>query len=325
MRLRSAVLALALLPALPVAHAQPTAMPVIGFLSSRSPEDSAHVVAAFRKGLGEAGFIEGKNVAIDYRWARGQYARLPGLAAELVRRSVAVLVATGGEPTTLAARRASSTIPLVFSLGTDPIKLGLVESYSHPGGHITGINNFTPTLEPKRMELLHEVLPAAKTIGILLDPNFSAVHSELRDVQAAARTMGLEIRVLWAGTDREIETAFGRLAPEGVAALMVAAAPFFDTRRDVLVALAARHRIPAIYHFAEYAVAGGLLSYGVDVVDTYRQVGVYAGRILNGVKPADLPVLQPTKFELVVNVNAARALGLTIPMSVLLRADRAIE
>jgi putative ABC transport system substrate-binding protein len=283
------------------------------------------VVAAFRKGLGEAGFVEGKNVAIDYRWARGQYARLPGLAAELVRRPVTVLVATGGEPAALAARRASSTIPLVFSLGTDPIKLGLVASYSHPGGHITGINNFTPTLEPKRMELLHEVLPAAKTIGILLDPNFSAVHSELRDVQEAARTMGLEIRVLWAGTDREIETAFERLAPEGVAALMVAAAPFFDTRRDMLVALAARHRIPAIYHFGEYAVAGGLLSYGVDVVDTYRQVGVYAGRILNGVKPADLPVLQPTKFELVVNVHAARALGLTIPMSVLLRADRAIE
>jgi putative ABC transport system substrate-binding protein len=307
------------------AHAQQPAMPVIGYLSARSPDDTAHLVAAFHRGLGEGGFVEGQNVTIEYRWALGQYDRLPALAAELVRRPVAIFATTGGEPAALAAKAATSTIPIVFLIGGDPVKVGLAASYNRPGGNATGMNILTATLEPKRLGLLRELVPQAATIGVLLNPNFPPAESQLRDLQEAARTIGLQIHVLDASTDRELDAAFETIAQQRIAALAVTADPFFDTRRNKLVTLAARHAVPTMYHFREFAAAGGLISYGVDTLETNRQLGVYAGRILKGAKPADLPVQQPTKFELVVNLKTAKALGLTIPESFLLRADEVIE
>src|SRR5262245_860444 len=306
------------------AQAQQPAMPVIGDLRARSPEDTTHLVAAFRRGLAENGYVEGQNVAIEYRWARGQVDRLAALAAELAGRSVAILVATGGESAALAAKAATSTIPIVFSMG-DPVKAGLAASYNRPGGNATGINLLTDTLEPKRLGLLHELMPQAATIAFLLNPDFPSAEDQSKDMQEAARAIGLHIHALRANTDREIETAFETVAQHRIGALAVAASPFFDTRRDTLVALAARHAVPTMYHFREFAAAGGLMSYGIDPVDAYRQVGVYAGRVLKGAKPADLPVLQPTKFEFVINLKTAKALSLEIPARLLSFVDEVIE
>ena len=308
----------------PLATRAQQTMPVIVYLSGRSAEDTTHLVAEFRRGLVEDGYVEGQNVAIQYRWALGQVDRLPALAAELAGRSVAILVATGGESAALAAKAATSTIPIVFSMG-DPVKAGLVASYNRPGGNATGINLLTQTLEPKRLGLLHELVPQAATIGFLLNPNFPSAEDQSKDMQEAARAIGLHIHVLRANTDREIEAAFETVAQDRIGALAVGASPFFDTRRNTLVALAARHAVPTMYHFREFAAAGGLMSYGIDPVDAYRQVGVYAGRILKGAKPADLPVLQPTKFEFVINLKTAKALSLEIPARLLSFVDEVIE
>jgi putative ABC transport system substrate-binding protein len=307
------------------ARAQQPEVPVVGWLNAKSPDDTAHLVAAFRRGLGEAGFIEGQNVMIEYRWALGQYDRLPAMAAELVRRPVTVLASAGGEPAALAAKAATSTIPIVFIIGGDPVKQGLAASFNRPGGNSTGISVLTSTLEPKRLGLLRELVPRAETIGVLMNPNYPQFESQLRDVQEAAHAINLQIHVLRASTDREIDAAFETVAQRRIPALSVAADPFFDTRRDKLVVLAARHAVPTMYHFREFAAAGGLVSYGFDNSDAYRLLGVYTGRMLKGAKPADLPVLQPTKFELVINLKTAKAIGLTIPEAFLLRADEVIE
>jgi putative ABC transport system substrate-binding protein len=260
---------------LPV-RAQQQAMPVIGYLSARSPDDTAHLVAAFRKGLSESGFVEGQNVVIEYRWALGQHDRLPAQALELAQRPVDIIVSTGGESAALAAKRATSTIPIAFIIGGDPVGLGLAASYNQPGGNATGINILTAGLEPKRLGILHQLVPQAETIAVLLNPNFPPYERQLRDVQEGARAIGLKIHVLRAATDREIDAAFETVVQEHIAAIMVAADPFFDTRRNKLVALAASHAVPTMYHFREFATAGGLMSYGINSLDTYRQVGVYA-------------------------------------------------
>jgi putative ABC transport system substrate-binding protein len=307
------------------ARAQQPAMPVIGFLSMRSPEDIPQLLAAFRRGLAENGYVEGQNVTIEYRWALGQYDRLPTLAAELAGRPVVAFVTAGGEPAALAAKAATSTIPIAFVIGGDPVKLGLAASYNRPGGNATGISILTSTLDPKRLGLLHQLVPQAATVGVLLNPNFPGFEGQLKDVQEAARAIGLQIFDLRASDDREVEAVFETVAQQRILALAVCADPFFDTRRDKLVALAARHAVPAMYNFREYAAAGGLMSYGIDLSEVWRQVGGYAGRILKGAKPADLPVIQPTKFEFVINLKTAKALGLAIPAGLLSFADEVIE
>jgi putative ABC transport system substrate-binding protein len=308
-----------------VARAQQAAMPVIGFLSSRAPEDSPHLVVAFRHGLADGGFVEGQNVAIEYRWARGQYDLLPGMAAELVSRRVNVLTAAGGEPSALAAKRATSTIPIVFGLGSDPISVGLVESWNRPGGNATGITLLTRALEPKRLGLLREVVPGVTLVGVLLNPSFPTADRQLEEIEEAARAIDQRIVVAKARSDAELDMALATLSKEGAGALLVCADAYFDTRRDRIVDFARRQRLPAIYQFREYAIAGGLLSYGVSVTDAYRQYGVYTANILKGAKPADLPVLQPTKFEFVINLKTARALGLKISDNLLSLADEVIE
>jgi putative ABC transport system substrate-binding protein len=306
-------------------RAQQSAMPVIGFLHTRSREGFMSNVAAFPKALNQAGYVEGRNIAIEYRYADGDYDRLPALAADLVRREVAVLVAGGGEPSALAAKAATSTIPIVFAIGSDPVKAGLVASYNRPGGNITGINILTDALEAKRLGLLHTLLPQATTLGFLTNPRFASADSQLNDVQQAARALGLKIRVLPVSTEPEIDMAFETIAREQIAALVVGADPFLDLQRNKLIALAARLAVPTVYQFREHALAGGLMSYGIDIVDVYRQVGVYVGRILKGEKPANLPILQPTKFEFVINLKTAKALRLEIPPQLLATADEAIE
>jgi putative ABC transport system substrate-binding protein len=308
-----------------VARAQQPAIPVIGFLSTRSPEDIPYLVAAFRGGLAENGYVEGENVTIEFRWALGQYDRLPALVAELASRPVVVFVTGGGEPAALAAKAATSTIPIVFIIGGDPVKIGLAASYNRPGGNATGISILTSTLDPKRLGLLHDLVPQVATVGALFNPNFPGFEGQLKDLQEAARAIGLQIFVLRASDDREVEAVFETVAQQRILALVVGADPFFDTRRDKLVALAARHAVPAMYHFREFAAAGGLMSYGIDISEVWRQVGVYAGRILKGAKPADLPVMQPTKFEFVINRKTAKALGLAIPAGLLSFADEVIE
>jgi putative ABC transport system substrate-binding protein len=306
------------------ARAQQPAMPVIGFLSTRSPQDAAHLVTAFHRGLYENGFVDGQNLTIDFRWADGQYDRLPALAAELVRRSVKVIVATGGDPAALAAKAASSTIPIVFVTG-DPVKAGLVASYSRPGGNATGINLLTTTIEPKRVGILHDLMPQASTIAVVVDPRFPTAGMQSRDIEEAAHAIGIQTEVFHASTDNEINAAFQSIAQRRLPALLVAGAPFFDTRRGNLIALAAQHKLPTMYQFREYAVDGGLMSYGVSITDAYRQVGAYVGRILKGAKPTDLPVLQPTKFEFVINLKTARAIGVNISGDLLSLADEVIE
>ena len=306
------------------ARAQQPAMPVIGFLSARSPEESAHLVAAFQSGLADNGYIAGQTVLIEYRWALGQYDRLPTMAADLVRRPVAVLAAVGGEPAAMAAKTVTSTIPIVFAMD-DPVKQGLVESFNRPGGNATGMAVLSPDLEAKRLGLLHELVPQASTIGVLLNPNFPPAQHQLEEVQIAAQATNLQILALRASTDRDIDEAFDRLIKQRIAALSVASDPFFDTRRDKLIGLAARYAVPTIYQFREYPAAGGLISYGIDIANVYRQIGIYVGRILKGAKPADLPVMQPTKFELVLNLKTAKTLHLAIPSGVFSIADEVIE
>jgi putative tryptophan/tyrosine transport system substrate-binding protein len=306
------------------ARAQRPTMPVIGFLHARSPDDAMPQVAAFRRGLAEAGYIDGQNAIIEFRWAHGQYDKLPPMAAELVQLPAAVLFA-GAEPAALAAKAATSTIPIVFSIGSDAVQLGLVASYNRPGGNTTGVSMFTAALEAKRLGLLHEVVPRTATMGLLVNPNYPLAKNQIRDVQAAAGALGLRIHILYAGTDHEIDAAFETIGQHKIVALLQAADPFLDTRRDKLVVLAARYAVPTMYHFREFPEAYGLMSYGIDILDVYHQVGVYTARILRGAKPADLPVLQPTKFQLVINLKTAKALGLTIPPGVLAIADEVIE
>jgi putative tryptophan/tyrosine transport system substrate-binding protein len=306
------------------ARAQP-AMPVIGYLSSRSPGEAEALAAAFRKGLGDASYVEGQNVAIEYRWAEGHYDRLPEMAADLVRRGVAVLVATGGEPAALAAKAAISTIPIVFSVGGDPVKTGLVESLARPGGNATGVSVLTTAPESKRLGLLHELAPGAKLVGVLIDPNYQEAEAQARELRDAAGSLGQPIHIAYARSDAELEQAFETLVREHADALLVSADPFFDTRRERIIAFAAEHRLPAVYQFRQYAAAGGLMSYGVDLPAGYRQIGNYAGQILKGAKPADLPIVQSIRFEFVINLKTAKTLGLEVPAMLLARADEVIE
>jgi putative tryptophan/tyrosine transport system substrate-binding protein len=303
------------------ARAQQAALPVIGFVSSRSPGESASVVAGFRQGLKEAGYAEGRNVHIAFRWAEGQYDRLPALAAELVEIQVAVILAAGGSQTGLAAKAATSTIPIV-NIGSDPDRVGLVASLNRPGGNVTGVSLLSWPLTPKRLELLRELVPTATIIGVLVNPNAPNTELESREIQAAARAIGQQIRILSATTEREIDAAFASVTQHGVGALVIGADAFFDSRRDLAVALAAQYEVPTIYSFA---APGGLISYGASIPDGYRQAGIYVGRILKGEKPADLPILQPTKFELVINTKTAKALGLTVPPTLVAIADEVIE
>jgi putative ABC transport system substrate-binding protein len=307
------------------ARAQRQSVPSIGFLSTRSPGEAAPFTAAFRQGLKEIGLVEGENVTLDFRWANLQYDRLPALATDLIRNRVTVIAAVGGIHSGLAAKAATSTIPIVFVSAGDPVEFGLVPSLSRPGGNITGISMVTVALAPKRLELLHESVPPPGAIAMLVNPTSPYLGPETKDVQAAARTLGREVRVFNARAEREIDAAFATLVQQRAAAVLVSGDPFFDSQRDRLVALATRHAVPAIYQWREFATIGGLMSYGSSITDAYRQAGVYTGRILKGSKPADLPVIQPTKYELVINLKTAKALGLTIPPSVLLRADEIIQ
>ena len=304
------------------ARAQQT-MPVIGFLNAQAPTGFAHLVAAFHRGLKDEGFIEGENVVVEYRWGEREVARLPGLAADLVRRQVAVLVATGGAHA--AGIAASRTIPVICTFGGDPVRPGFVESVNRPGKNVTGIMVLTADLEAKRLELLHELVPSPGSFGVLLDPTFPDAEAHLKEVQFAARTLGRDIRVTNASIEKEIDTAFETLVQSRVTALAVGAGPLFYNRRNQVIALAARHRIPAIYENRETALAGGLMSYGVSVPGVYRQIGRYTGRVLKGESPAELPVEQPSHFEFVINLKTAKALGLDIPPTLLARADEVIE
>jgi putative ABC transport system substrate-binding protein len=305
------------------AGAQQPAMPVIGFMSSRSPEDSAHLLEAFHRGLREGGFIDGENVAIEFRWARGDYSRLPTLATDLVSRRVNVISALGGPPSALAAKRATSTIPIVSSFSADTT--GLVESFNRPGGNVTGFALETDLMDPKRLGLLRDLAPGVLLFGALVNPNYPAVVRQLQQLEEAAGAINQRLFIAKASTDPELDAAFASLKREGAGALLVAADAYFDTRRDRIVGFAAQQRLPAIYHFREYAVAGGLLSYGVSITEAYRQCGVYAAKILKGAKPAELPVLQSTKFELVINLKTAKALGVKISDDLLSLADEVIE
>ena len=299
-------------------------MPVVGFLNQESAELTAHLVAGFRKGLSETGFVENQNVAIEYRWAEGRYERLPQLAADLVNRKVAV-IAAAYFPATLAAKAATSTIPIVFISGVDPIAAGLVTSLNRPGGNLTGVSNFNTSLTAKRLELLHQVVPRGDTIAVLVNSTSPAAQTIEAEARSAAQVLGLRLDVLGASTEDETDAAFANAAQRGVGALLVAGDAYFNSRRAQLIALAARYRIPANYDRREIATDGGLMSYGMNNVEFYRQVGIYTGQILRGAKPADFPVQQPTKVELVVNLKTARSLGLELPTSVLLSADEVIE
>jgi putative tryptophan/tyrosine transport system substrate-binding protein len=308
------------------ADAQQPAVPVIGFLHPASPDTFADRLRAFRQGLKETGYIEGESVAIVYRWAENQPDRLPELAADLVRRQVTVISTGGGIPSILAAKAATTTIPIVFAVGQDPVERGLVASIARPGGNLTGINFLNTELTAKRLELLRELIPGAARVAVLVNPsNPGNAESVLKDVSAAAGAMGLHIQVLNASNGREIDAAFANLVRERPQAVFVGPDPAFNNRRKQFVLQAMRHSLPAAYASREYAEAGGLLSYGTDFLDTYRQVGAYTGRVLRGAKPADLPVIQSTKFELVINQMTARILGLEVPPSLLSRADEVIE
>lgn len=306
-------------------NAQEAASPIVGFLNTGSPGPFGHLAAAFRRGLAEAGFSDGRNVTIEYRWGEGRYEQLPAMAAELRDRRVAVLVATGGDPAIRAARAASSTIPIVFATGSDPVALGYVASLNRPGGNVTGVTQLTNTLEAKRIGLLRELVPRADKIGVLTNPTFPTTPMQLRDVDAAATTLGVQVALAEASSESELEPAFVALTDQKIAALMVGSDPFFNTRRQRLVALAAQHRVPAIYEFREFTAAGGLMSYGTSLADAYQQVGNYTARILRGARPDELPVVQSSRFEFVVNLKAARALGLEVPPTLAARADEIME
>jgi putative ABC transport system substrate-binding protein len=307
------------------AAAQQPALPVVGFLGAGSRESDAYRAAAVRKGLIEAGFVEGKNVAFEYRWAEDQYERLPALAADLVRREVAVLVAIGGITSAIAAKSATATIPVVFEIGGDPIGMGLVSSLNRPGGNITGVSFLTGTLVAKQFEVLHETVPKTALIGFLVNPTNPDADNETKSARAAAGSVGQNIAIVQARNDSELETAFAALVQQRAGALVICADPFFNNQRDKLVELATRQKLPAIHSLREYAAAGGLMSYGTSITEAHRLVGLYAGRILKGEKPADLPVQQSTKVELVINLKTAKALGLTVPPLIVARADEVIE
>jgi putative ABC transport system substrate-binding protein len=305
------------------ARAQQPAMPVIGFLNIASPDGYAHVVAAFRQGLKETGYVEGQNVAVEYRWADGQYDRVPAMAAEMVRRQVAVIVAN--TPGVLAVKAATTTIPIVFTTPSDPVQIGLVASLSRPGGNLTGVTQLHVEVGPKRLEVAHELVPTATTIAVLVNPTNPNIETQLRDLQAAARTFAVRLQVLHASNDHELNTAFASLLQLRAGALVIGADAFFFSRSEQLAALALRHSVPAIYQDRAFAAAGGLISYGGSTPDSYRQAGAYTGRILKGEKPADLPVVQVTKIELIINLKTARTLGLIVPTALLVRADEVIE
>ena len=307
------------------ARAQQSARPLVGFLSTRAPEDAENVVAAFRRGLSEDGFVDGQNIAVEFRWSRGQDGLLPAIAAELVSRRVDVLVATGGDVSALAAKQATSIIPIVFSIGSDPVRAGLVKSFNQPGGNVTGVAFLTNLLEPKRLSLLLDVVPGVRLVGVLVDQSYPSAAQQLQDIEQAAGSIGQQLSVANASADEELDAAFAALAKEGADALLVTATPYFLRKRSLVVGDAERQRLPAIYPFRDFAVAGGLLSYGASFTDAYRQAGVYTAKILKGAKPAELPVVQPTKFELVINRKTAKALSLTIPPGVLAIADEVIE
>jgi putative ABC transport system substrate-binding protein len=308
-----------------VVRAQQSAVPVVGYLSSRSPNESAGVAAAFRQGLGQTGFTVGQNVAIEYRWAEGHYDRLPALAAELVNLKVAAILAAGGPPSALAAKKATSTIPVIFSAADDPVGLGLVASLSRPGGNVTGMSLFNSDLGAKRLALLHELVPSAGVVAYLTNPANPSAKLEVKAVQEAAKTFGVDLLVVDASTDQEIEAAFARLTERHIGAVIVAGEPFFDSRRAAIVELAAKNAIPASYSWRENVALGGLLSYGTTINESYRNSGIYCGRILKGERPADLPVMQPTKFEMTINLKTARTLGLNVPATLLTGADEVIE
>ena len=307
------------------ARAQQPALPVIGFLHTTSAGPNARTVAAFREGLKRAGYVEGQNVAIEFRWAEGHYDRLPALATDLVRRHVAVIAALGGQASALAAKAATSTVPFVFDTGEDPVKLGLVASFNRPGGNATGVSMLTNEIEAKRLGLLHELIPMALIIAVLVNPDTPGNDVQVNDVRTAAPALGLKLHVLKARSELEIETAFATLTQLRPDALLVASSAFFNGRRDQIVQLAARQAVPTMYEHRLFTMAGGLISYGVDLSDVYRQAGFYTGQILNGTKPADLPVVQPTKFELVINLKTAKALSFVVPPTLLARADEVIE
>jgi putative ABC transport system substrate-binding protein len=307
------------------ARAQQKTMPVIGYLNSNSLARTAPLVAAFRAGLKEAGYVEGDNVAIEFRWAEGHYDRLPALAADLVARKVDVIVATTGVPSVRAAKEATSSIPIVFDAGADPVALGLVASLARPGGNITGIAFMSLELTPKRLEMLSELVPQAKVIGLLANPKNPQTEGVVKSAQEAARALGVQLQVLNVSTDAEIDAAFAALIQSHAGGLIAGTDPFFNTRRERLIALASRAAIPTIYQYREFVTEGGLISYGPNIAAVYRQVGIYAGRVLKGEKPADLPVQRPATFELVINLKTAKALGLTLPQSLIARADEVIE
>jgi putative ABC transport system substrate-binding protein len=306
-------------------QAQQKTKPVIGYLASATPEVNVRLLPAFLQGLSETGYVEGQNVAIEYRWAEDRYDRLPALAAELVAAKVDVIVSTGGITGALAAKNASATVPIVFVVGDDPVERGLVSSLSRPGGNLTGISFLSVGLMPKRLELISELLPEVTTISVLVNPNNASAPRQIGDIREAARTKGLELHVLKAGTDSAFEPAFVSVLQRHSSPLIIGSDPFFYSRRDRLVALAAQYAIPTIYERREFVEAGGLMSYGPNFADTWRRAGIYAGKVLNGTNPSDLPVEQPMKLELVVNSNTAKTLGLTVPPSILVRADEVIE
>jgi ABC-type uncharacterized transport system substrate-binding protein len=308
------------------ARAQQAAVPVIGFLSNASPDAYTIRLRAFRQGLKEAGYVEGQNVEIEYRWAEGHNSRLPALAAELVRRQVAVMVAAGGTPAAVVAKAATATIPIVFGVAVDPVETGLVTSLNRPGGNLTGVTNLNVEVGPKRLELVHELLPTATIIAVLVNPtspNIAELFS--RTMQQAARALGLQLHILHASTDRDFDAVFESVLQLRAGALVISPDVFFTARREQLAALSLRHAVPAIYQYRPFAAAGGLMSYGSDETEYYRLVGIYAGRVLKGEKPADLPVVQSTKVELIINLKTAEALGITIPLPLIGRADEVIE
>jgi putative ABC transport system substrate-binding protein len=306
-------------------RAQTAPLPIIGFLNSGSPGAFAHLLAGFRQGLGEVGLVEGRDVTIDYRWAEGRYGHLSDLARDLLRRPLAVLVATGGENAALAAKAATTSVPIVFAIGGDPVQLGLVSSLGRPEGNLTGLTQYTGPLEGKRLGLLRELVPSVTSISVLVNPTFANAAVQLKDLEEGARMLGVRLVPLSASSDSEIETAFTALVRQRTQALVVGSDPFFNTRRDRLTTLAARHKIPAVYEFREFTAAGGLMSYGANLADGYRQIGAYTARIVKGARPGELPVLQPTRFEFVINLKVAKALGITIPQPLLLRADEVIQ
>jgi putative ABC transport system substrate-binding protein len=325
MRRRDFIAGLGVTATLPLSTRAQSSIPFIGFLSSRSPGESESVVAAFRQGLADSGYVVGQNIAIEHRWAEGRYDRLPQLAAELVKMRVAVILAAGGPPSALAAKNATTEIPVVFSGSDDPVRLGLVESLSRPGGNVTGMSLFNTTLSAKRLALLHEFVPAAAAIAYLVNPANPSARMEMNGIVEAAKASATDVKYFDATNEQEIEAAFSAMSAQHIGAVIVAGEPFFDSRRAFIVGLAAKHAIPASYSFREYVLLGGLFSYGTDLPDSYRRAGVYCGRILKGEKPSDLPVMQPTKFALTINLKTAKTLSLNVPPALLTGADEVIE